>query len=114
MNSKNLDVYDVSKLDQWDMMFTHTDTLDGLVNEGYCLASPGKVYVVYNQASDGLTLDPSEAAGEFKVLWYDPAQGGELRTGSTEMVAGGRKVELGSAPTASGECVALVTLKYGF
>lgn len=85
-------------------------TLDGLVSQGYCLANPGTIYVVYTQKSDGLTLDLTDVTGDFKVQWYDPARGGNFRTGSTEMVAGGGKVELGSAPSGSGEWVVLVTL----
>ncbi|WP_144058697.1 putative collagen-binding domain-containing protein [Rhodopirellula sp. SWK7] len=73
-------------------------TSDKRVNQKYCLANPGSLYLVDTRKSDRLTLDLGDAKGDFKVQWYDPARGGELQNGNVVSVAGGQKVGLGSAP----------------
>jgi hypothetical protein len=76
-----------------------TANRDELVSEGdYCLASEGELYIVFLRKGSG-TLDLGEVSGDFEVQWFDPRNGGSLQKGSTEMVKGGKKVELAGAPS---------------
>ncbi|RME90283.1 MAG: DUF5060 domain-containing protein [Verrucomicrobia bacterium] len=69
-------------------------------NGRWCLAAPGRVYVVYLPEGGEATLDLSDARGRFRVRWYDPRQGGGLQDGSLRFVEGGGVVNLGRPPSA--------------
>ena len=78
-------------------------------NSRYCLALPGKVYVVYLPDGGGCELDLSGVSGLYEVRWYDPRRGGELSVGSVKQVSGGQKVDLGiPAQDREGDWVVLV------
>ena len=62
---------------------------------GYCLAQPGKLYLIYLKQSDPTTLDLSDAEGPFEVMWFNPREGGALQTGSIQAVGAGQKTDLG-------------------
>ena len=70
-------------------------------SDGYCLANPGEVYVVYLPAGDAgngrarLSLEPGKS---YTVSWLDPRNGGELTTGSVTTVEGGGTKSLGTPP----------------
>lgn len=84
--------------------FWTMENADGLVgnplhdNSRYCLARPGEIYVVYLPTGGEASLDLTGQPGAFRVTWYDPRGGGELRHGSVEQVLGGRNVSLGLPP----------------
>ena len=65
---------------------------------GYCLAQPRHLYLVYLKRGKPTTLDLSRADGQFEVRWFNPREGGDLQSGSTEAVSAGPKVALGSPP----------------
>ncbi len=67
-------------------------------NSLYCFAKPGKIYVVYLSAAGSARLDLTGVEGKFKVNWYNPRTGGELRNGSIAEVQGGATVDLGVPP----------------
>ncbi|MFC1717240.1 DUF6298 domain-containing protein [Candidatus Poribacteria bacterium] len=63
---------------------------DDLASTQYCLACPGREYLVYVPDGNEVTVDLSGATGQFAVEWFNP------RTGTTtggEMSAGGGNVE---------------------
>jgi hypothetical protein len=64
-----------------------------LAGSGYCLAEPGRAYLVYAPEGGTVTLDLGAASGELEVEWCDPGTG-EATTSGT--VAGGAKRELAS------------------
>jgi N-acetylneuraminic acid mutarotase len=78
----------------WEM-----ESADDLVtSEGaYCLAKRGEVYAVYFHRADGPKLDLEEQQGSFSVQWYDPLNGGELKSGSVDTISGG-VCDLGKPP----------------
>jgi len=51
----------------------HADT-------SWCMADPGKTYVVYSMAGDAVQLDLSEDRGAYSVAWRDSASGALVRT----------------------------------
>ena len=61
-------------------------------NAHYCLAEPGSLYLVYLPKGGSCTLDLAAAAGEFRVAWFNPREGGALRAGPA--VRGGGPVTL--------------------
>jgi hypothetical protein len=61
---------------------------DDLASSGYCLADPGKEYVVYLPAGGAATVDVSAAVGKLAVEWVPPG-GGRPQAGAA--VAGGGK-----------------------
>ncbi len=64
----------------------------------WCLAKQGEIYLVYLLEGGSTKLDLSETEGEFTVEWFDPRNGGDLKSGSVSTVNGGGKVSLGEAP----------------
>jgi hypothetical protein len=70
-----------------------------LADSGYCLANPGKEYLVYLSAGE-VTVDLSTAAGQFQVEWIHPVEG-KSTPGKT--ASGGAKRTL--QPPFSGEAV---------
>ena len=68
-------------------------------NSVYCFAKPGQVYLVYLPKGGTAQLDLSSANGPMKVQWFDPRNGGALRSGSVKSVRAGASVELGEPPS---------------
>jgi hypothetical protein len=62
----------------------------------YCLAVPGKQYLVYLPDGGAVTVDLSAASGKMAAEWFDPSHG---TTRQAEAVTAGGKVTL-SAPFA--------------
>jgi hypothetical protein len=62
------------------------------------LGKPGDIYAIYLKQGGSPKLDLTDAPGNFKVLWYDPRNGGELQEGDVLKVAGGAQQSLGSPP----------------
>jgi len=48
---------------------------NALASTGYCLADPGKEYLVYLPDTVGLSLDLTSEKGLWKVEWFDPGTG---------------------------------------
>lgn len=74
---------------------SNADELVGNASHGnarYCLAEPGALYLVYLPKGGTCALDLGAAAGEFRVAWFDPREGGALRDGG--QVRGGGSVTL--------------------
>ena len=76
---------------------------------GEWFVKAGVIYVIYSQSASNLELDLSETNGTFKVQWYNPVVGGDLRTGEVSTVKGGSKVRLGAPPDNGNEWVVLLT-----
>ncbi len=55
----------------------------------YCLAAPGKEYLVYLPSGGAVTVDLSAAKGELAVEWFDPADGKTVSAGA--VLGGGRR-----------------------
>lgn len=74
-------------------------------NSAYCLAEPGRIYLVYLPNGSGIELDLSATEGTYYVAWFNPREGTALRLGDD--VSGGSKVEL-IAPTGGEDWLAVV------
>jgi hypothetical protein len=68
-------------------------------NSVYCLARPGKIYLVYLPDGGEQSLDLAGTDGTFEVQWFNPRTGGELQSGSTTTLRGGGQRPLGDPPT---------------
>jgi hypothetical protein len=66
-------------------------------NSRYCFSLTGELYLVYLPEGGSTGLDLSKAPGTFTLAWFNPREGGALRSDST--VDGGRRVPL-TAPSA--------------
>jgi hypothetical protein len=55
-----------------------------LASTGYCLASPGREYVVYLAEGDSASVDLSHVQGSLAVEWFDPGTSRVTGTGATE------------------------------
>lgn len=76
-----------------------TDNYTKLVQKGdYCLATPGKMYIVFLKKGIG-SINLENETGEFTVKWFDPRNGGKMQTGTVKNVKGGRVENLGVAPS---------------
>jgi hypothetical protein len=61
-------------------MTPHND----LASTGYCLAHPGKEYLVYLPTGGEVAVDLSGAPGKFAVEWIDPVDGSIMSRPSTD------------------------------
>ena len=67
-------------------------------NEGYCLAKPGEVYLVYLPTpQEKVTIDLTGQGGAHTVHWFNPREGGDLVEGPA--IRGGGKVSLPAPPS---------------
>jgi hypothetical protein len=69
-------------------------------SSGYCLADPGKEYLIYLPQGGVVTVDLSKAPGPFAMEWIDPRSGTVTQTGT---VSGGANRTL--KPRSPGETV---------
>jgi hypothetical protein len=74
-----------------------------LASTGYCLADPGRSYLVFAPAGGGFTLDLSAASGAFATGWIFPQEDREVQGVG---VGGGGVVEL--VPPGEGPAVCLL------
>ncbi len=66
------------------------DPVDGVVSDGYCLAEPGREYVVFLNKARPFSLKLEGLAGSLKAQWYHPFTGkrqdaGARSAGSAEL-----------------------------
>jgi len=59
-----------------------------MASTGYCLANPGREYLVYLPKGGEATVDLSAAAGPLAVEWFDPTRGATIR--APQATAGAR------------------------
>lgn len=57
---------------------------EGLVSEGYCLANPGKEYIVFLNEARPFTLKLEGLQGALEAVWYHPFTGERIEAGSLE------------------------------
>ncbi len=67
-------------------------------NSGYCLAKPGEIYLIYKPSGQQHALNLQGHSGIFRVLWFNPRDGGELKAGSVKTVKAGTTQLLGHPP----------------
>jgi hypothetical protein len=66
-----------------------------LASSGYCLANPGRDFVVFHPAGGEVSLDLTAVAGECRVEWIDPVAGTST---PGDAVAGGSKRVFSTPP----------------
>lgn len=71
----------------------------------YCLAHPGRAYLVYRPAGQGDTFTVRLPAGTYKCEWLDPTEGRPVSIGTVEVEAGDRQFK----PPFAGDAVLLLT-----
>jgi len=68
-------------------------------NTRYCFVKANDVYLVYLPNGSTANLDLRSATGQFSVRWFDPRNGGTMKSGTVSTVVGGEEnTSLGSAP----------------
>lgn len=91
--------------------FTETENHDELVGEGdYCLATPGEFYIVFLRMGNG-TIKLDQDTENYKILWFDPRNGGDMQGGSRKKIRGGKVQDLGVAPSAPGKDWVVLLIK---
>jgi hypothetical protein len=58
------------------------DPVDNLVSQGWCLANPGKEYVVFLNQAAPFTLQVAAASSPLQAVWYHPLTGQRVEAGS--------------------------------
>ena len=64
-----------------------------LASTKFCLANPGKEYLVYNPSADSASFTVKLRAGKYKYEWLNPDNGKVVSTGAIEAKAGQRTFE---------------------
>lgn len=78
-----------------------------LTSSGYCLANPGKEYLVYLSSDSSSTLDLTDIDGSFSSEWFDPALGS---SSPGEDLTGGKLLDL-EGPIQKGSVILYLKLK---
>jgi len=83
---------------QQHLPFNQMIAADGLTDAGddYVFTKPGAVYAVYLPRGGATTLQLPDA--KYQVRWYNPRAGGDLQTGTLDMVEGPGAVGIGLPP----------------
>ncbi|MCI0623660.1 MAG: DUF5060 domain-containing protein [Acidobacteria bacterium] len=81
---------------------SHADDLT-ITPDDYCFAKRGEVYAIYLPKGGSAELNLESQVKTYKVSWFNPRVGGELKNGSVIHVKGPGKVSLGEAPTDPGK-----------
>lgn len=72
-------------------------------NSRYCFAKSDEVYLIYLPDGEGTQIDLTDVVGEYSIEWFNPREGGELRTGSVSKLQAGGSVNFGNPPEADQE-----------
>lgn len=79
--------------------FWEMSSANACVGSGqYCFAKEGVIYAVYLPTSAETKLNLGDSAGDFRVRWFNPRQGGELGSGSIKVIRGPGEQSLGLPP----------------
>ena len=62
----------------------------GLASTKFCLANPGREYLVYNPAADGGSITVKLEAGKYKYEWMNPDNGKVVSKGTVDAEEGDR------------------------
>jgi len=57
---------------------------EATASSGYCLAVPGREYLVYLPEGGAVTVDLSDRSGSVTVEWFDPSSGTTRRASPVE------------------------------
>lgn len=75
----------------------------------YVLADANQIYAIYLPDGGSTNLNLSAASGTYSVRWFDPRNGGSLRTGSVAEIGAGGSRNIGNPPNnSSRDWVALI------
>jgi hypothetical protein len=75
----------------------HHDELTA-AKDDYCFAKPGEIYAVYLPKGGPAELNLDDSQATYSVQWFNPRQGGALRSGSITQLKGPGKVSIGKPP----------------
>jgi hypothetical protein len=64
-----------------------------LASTKFCLANPGKEYLVYNPSADNASFTVALKAGKYKYEWFNPSDGTIASTGTIEAKDGSQSFE---------------------
>lgn len=64
-----------------------------LASTKFCLANPGKEYLIYNLSADNASFTVALAAGKYKYEWFNPSDGTIASTGTIEVKDGSQSFE---------------------
>ena len=102
--------YALEFLHKNNIPFQEMEPDNSLTSSGWCLARPGEVYIVHleNGGSANLTI----GSGTYLIRWFDPRNGGSLKTGNVTQITGSGARSIGSPPNnASSDWIVLVRRK---
>lgn len=69
----------------------------------FCFAKADEIYLVYLPDGGESSLDLSDVKGEYTIEWFNPREGGTLRSGSVTTIEGGERASLGIPPAETDE-----------
>jgi hypothetical protein len=80
--------------------YTDFHSSDQLISVGnnHCFSKPGKSYVIYLKHGGTTNVDLRNVEGEYSVMWYNPREGGDFKTGTTKTIKSGKWENIGFAP----------------
>lgn len=94
-----MDFFQKEQISFWEM--SNQDNLVSPATNNRCLAKNGEAYVVYLSEGGTASLNLAGQSGTFEVKWFDPRNGGSLKSGSVLSITGGSTKSLGNPPNNS-------------
>ena len=94
-----IDFFHQNRIPFWDMQIA--DHLVGNPEHNnlvYCLAKPGELYAIYLPGGGSRQIDLTSDPNTYSVSWYNTRTGGELLTGNTSKITGGKPIIIGLPP----------------
>jgi hypothetical protein len=95
-----LEFFETNKIPFWEMQNANAligNSTDD--NSKYCLAQPGALYLVYLPQGGETSLDLSGIAGQFRVTWFNPRDGGAAQAIGNAAIDGGGEVTIAAPST---------------
>ncbi len=92
--------------------FDEMESADDLIHadDAFCFAKEGEVYAAYlPSVAKPVEMDLPE--GDYTIRWFDPRNGGELRSGDTESTSGGERSVIGTPPSTPNEDWVVLVVK---
>ena len=96
-------------LPYWEMV--SNDELVSCSENAFGFSNKGKIHVVYFKSFLPCEIDLSNESGQYRLKWYDPRNGGDLKDGSVLKVESGSWVNTGKPKIDDGLDWALLLLK---
>ncbi len=90
-----LEFFKTNNIPFWEMVAS-----DNLISNtsDYCLADPGKIYLIYLKNGGTTELNLNDNYGKYEILWFNPRKGGKVQVSEKKVIEGDGKQTISGPP----------------